>query len=146
MPTYTYACTDCDEQIEVVQSFTADPLTECPHCHGRLRKVFHPVGVVFKGSGFYRTDSRSGKNGSSGPSEGKADKAGSEKSGSEKAGSEKSGSQERGAATNGSGKASGSSGTSPASGSSGGSTSGSSSTAGASASSGSGSRSTSSAS
>lgn len=60
MPTYTYACTDCDEQLEVVQSFTSDPLTECPRCGGRLRKVFHPVGVVFKGSGFYRTDSRSG--------------------------------------------------------------------------------------
>lgn len=58
MPTYTYACTDCDEQLEVVQSFTSDPLTECPRCGGRLRKVFHPVGVVFKGSGFYRTDSR----------------------------------------------------------------------------------------
>ncbi len=59
MPTYTYVCTDCDEHLEVVQSFTSDPLTECPRCGGRLRKVFHPVGVLFKGSGFYRTDSRS---------------------------------------------------------------------------------------
>ena len=59
MPTYTYACTECDEQLEVVQSFNADPLTECPRCSGRLRKVFHPVGVVFKGSGFYETDYRS---------------------------------------------------------------------------------------
>lgn len=59
MPTYTYACSDCDERVEVVQSFTSDPLTECPRCGGRLRKVFHPVGVVFKGSGFYVTDSRS---------------------------------------------------------------------------------------
>jgi len=58
VPTYQYACTDCGEQLEVVQSFTSDPLTECPACGGRLRKVFHPVGVVFKGSGFYRTDSR----------------------------------------------------------------------------------------
>lgn len=66
MPTYTYACTDCDEQLEVVQSFTAEPLTECPRCQGRLRKVFHPVGVVFKGSGFYRTDSRSGQKAAAG--------------------------------------------------------------------------------
>lgn len=58
MPTYQYACTNCDEQIEVVQRFSDDPLTECPACAGRLRKVFSPVGVVFKGSGFYRTDSR----------------------------------------------------------------------------------------
>ena len=69
MPTYTYACTDCDEQLEVVQSFTSDPLTECPRCGGRLRKVFHPVGVVFKGSGFYRTDSRKGTGRSSSTSD-----------------------------------------------------------------------------
>jgi len=59
VPTYQYACTSCGERLEVVQSFTADPLTECPRCGGRLRKVFSPVGVVFKGSGFYKTDSRS---------------------------------------------------------------------------------------
>nr|PZN38026.1 MAG: FmdB family transcriptional regulator [Actinomycetota bacterium] len=64
MPTYQYACTACSEQLEVVQKFTDDPLTECPSCKGRLRKVFSPVGIVFKGSGFYRTDSRS-SNGSS---------------------------------------------------------------------------------
>ncbi len=58
MPTYQYACTSCAERLEVVQSFTAEPLTECPACGGRLRKVFSPVGVVFKGSGFYKTDSR----------------------------------------------------------------------------------------
>ncbi|MBD0292673.1 MAG: FmdB family transcriptional regulator [Jiangellaceae bacterium] len=58
MPTYQYACTDCGCELEVVQRFTDDPLTVCPECHGRLRKVFAPVGVVFKGSGFYRTDSR----------------------------------------------------------------------------------------
>ncbi|MFO7253792.1 MAG: zinc ribbon domain-containing protein, partial [Actinomycetes bacterium] len=56
MPTYQYACTACSEQLEVVQKFTDDPLTECPSCKGRLRKVFSPVGIVFKGSGFYRTD------------------------------------------------------------------------------------------
>lgn len=59
MPTYPYACTVCDHRFEVVQSFSDDALTVCPECSGRLRKVFGSVGVVFKGSGFYRTDSRS---------------------------------------------------------------------------------------
>ncbi|WP_459802587.1 FmdB family zinc ribbon protein [Herbidospora sp. RD11066] len=59
MPTYQYACTNCGEQLEVVQKFTDDALTECPACAGRLRKVFNAVGIVFKGSGFYRTDNRS---------------------------------------------------------------------------------------
>ena len=58
MPTYQYACTSCGEQLEAVQKFSDEPLTECPACGGRLRKVFSPVGVVFKGSGFYKTDSR----------------------------------------------------------------------------------------
>ena len=58
MPTYQYACTECGEQLEVVQKFSDEPLTVCPTCQGRLRKVFSAVGVVFKGSGFYRTDSR----------------------------------------------------------------------------------------
>ena len=61
MPTYQYACTACGEQLEMVQKFSDDPLTVCPACSGRLRKVFSPVGIVFKGSGFYRTDSRSSK-------------------------------------------------------------------------------------
>ena len=59
VPTYQYACTACGHQLEAVQSFTDEPLTECPSCAGRLRKVFNSVGIVFKGSGFYRTDSRS---------------------------------------------------------------------------------------
>src|ERR1044071_2390597 len=59
VPTYQYACTACGHQLEAVQSFTDDALTECPECAGRLRKQFSAVGVVFKGSGFYRTDSRS---------------------------------------------------------------------------------------
>ncbi|MEU7873275.1 FmdB family zinc ribbon protein [Dactylosporangium sp. NPDC049140] len=59
MPTYQYACTVCGHQLEAVQSFTDESLTECPECQGRLRKQFSAVGVVFKGSGFYRTDSRS---------------------------------------------------------------------------------------
>ncbi|MEU4562016.1 FmdB family zinc ribbon protein [Actinoplanes sp. NPDC023936] len=60
MPTYQYACTECGEQLEAVQSFSDPALTECPNCQGKLRKVFNSVGVVFKGSGFYRTDSRAG--------------------------------------------------------------------------------------
>ncbi|WP_328857369.1 FmdB family transcriptional regulator [Williamsia herbipolensis] len=60
MPTYSYACTQCDNKFDIVQSFTDDSLTECPVCGGRLRKLFNSVGIVFKGSGFYRTDSRSG--------------------------------------------------------------------------------------
>ncbi|MGW6279898.1 FmdB family zinc ribbon protein [Kribbella sp. NPDC055071] len=59
MPTYQYQCTDCGEALEVRQSFTDDALTVCPNCQGNLRKVFNAVGVVFKGSGFYRNDSRS---------------------------------------------------------------------------------------
>lgn len=58
MPTYQYACTECDHAFEQVQSFSEDALTSCPECQGRLRKLFNAVGVVFKGSGFYRTDSR----------------------------------------------------------------------------------------
>jgi putative FmdB family regulatory protein len=60
VPTYQYTCTDCGEPIEAVQRFTDEPLTVCMACGGRLRKVFSPVGIVFKGSGFYRTDSRNG--------------------------------------------------------------------------------------
>jgi putative FmdB family regulatory protein len=59
VPTYQYQCTDCGNALEVRQSFTDDALTVCPSCEGTLRKVFNAVGVVFKGSGFYRTDSRS---------------------------------------------------------------------------------------
>ena len=60
MPTYQYACTACGHRFEAVQSFSDSSLTDCPECAGRLRKVFSSVGIVFKGSGFYRTDSRSG--------------------------------------------------------------------------------------
>ncbi|WP_433292167.1 FmdB family zinc ribbon protein [Pseudonocardia sp. CA-142604] len=60
MPTYQYACTACDHRFDAVQSFSDPSLTDCPVCSGRLRKVFSSVGIVFKGSGFYRTDSRSG--------------------------------------------------------------------------------------
>lgn len=66
MPTYAYACKDCGHQFDAVQSFSDDALTECPQCQGALRKLFNSVGVVFKGSGFYRTDSRSGASSSNG--------------------------------------------------------------------------------
>ncbi len=65
MPTYQYACTECDHSFEQFQSFSEDALTVCPVCDGKLRKLFNAVGVVFKGSGFYRTDSRSDEKSSS---------------------------------------------------------------------------------
>ena len=68
MPTYQYACTACGHTFEQVQSFSDDALEHCPVCNGRLRKVFNAVGVVFKGSGFYRTDSRSSSSSSTPPS------------------------------------------------------------------------------
>lgn len=61
MPTYQYLCNDCGDPLEVVQSFSDDALTECPACGGRLRKLFNAVGVVFKGPGFYKTDSAAGR-------------------------------------------------------------------------------------
>ena len=95
MPTSQYASTACDERLEVVQKFTDDPLTTCEVCGGPLRKVYSPVGIVFKGSGFYRTDSRNGSgsrdakdkqaNGSGDGSSGKAADSGS--SSSDKSGS-----------------------------------------------------------
>ncbi|AXE86543.1 FmdB family zinc ribbon protein [Streptomyces sp. Go-475] len=65
MPTYQYQCTECGEGLEAVQKFTDDALTECPSCQGRLKKVFSAVGIVFKGSGFYRNDSRGSSSSSS---------------------------------------------------------------------------------
>ncbi|MCI3272447.1 FmdB family zinc ribbon protein [Streptomyces cylindrosporus] len=70
MPTYQYQCTECGEGLEAVQKFTDDALTECPNCGGRLKKVFSAVGIVFKGSGFYRNDSR-GSSSSSSPASSK---------------------------------------------------------------------------
>ncbi|GII94912.1 FmdB family zinc ribbon protein [Sinosporangium siamense] len=80
MPTYQYACTACGEQLEVVQRFSDEALTECPACKGALRKVFSAVGIVFKGSGFYRTDSRSSSSSSTASSPSKSDKSDSGKS------------------------------------------------------------------
>lgn len=61
MPTYEYVCTSCGRHTEAVQRFSDAPLTECPHCGGHLKRVFHPVGIVLKGSGFYSTDNRGGR-------------------------------------------------------------------------------------
>jgi putative FmdB family regulatory protein len=70
MPTYQYRCTECGTDLEAVQKFSDPALTECPTCHGSLRKVFNAVGVVFKGSGFYRTDSRAKESSGDGASSG----------------------------------------------------------------------------
>ena len=102
MPTYQYKCTECGHAFEQVQSFSDDALEHCPQCQGRLRKVFNAVGVVFKGSGFYRTDSGGSDSGSSGSS----DSSGSGSSGSGSSGSDK--------GSSGSGTSSGSSGSSAA--------------------------------
>ncbi len=117
MPTYEYACTTCGHRLEAVQSFTDDPLTECPECGSPLRKVYGAVGIVLKGSGFYKTDSRaaSGSNGSgtkgadasrsetsatessskngSTSDKGASDNGSSDKGGSDKGGSDKGGSR-----------------------------------------------------
>ncbi len=90
MPTYQYACASCGEQIEAVQKFTDDPLTVCTTCGGPLRKVYSAVGVVFKGSGFYRTDSRSSNSHKAGSAKSSAAKGNSEKTGPDKSGTEKS--------------------------------------------------------
>ncbi|MEU3222098.1 FmdB family zinc ribbon protein [Streptomyces sp. NPDC006976] len=76
MPTYQYQCTECGEGLEAVQKFTDDALTVCPSCDGRLKKVFSAVGIVFKGSGFYRNDSR-GSSSSSTPASATAKTSGS---------------------------------------------------------------------
>src|ERR1700751_2848958 len=82
MPTYEYACKSCGEHVEVVQSFKDEPLTECPACDGDLRKVFGSIGIAFKGSGFYKTDSRASASGSK-PSKPEGAKADSGSSGSD---------------------------------------------------------------
>jgi putative FmdB family regulatory protein len=93
VPTYQYACTACGEQLEAVQSFTDPALTQCPACGGALRKVFSAVGVVFKGSGFYKTDSRK----ASGGADAKTD--GSKTDGSKTDGSKTDGSKTDGSKT-----------------------------------------------
>jgi putative FmdB family regulatory protein len=87
VPTYSYACTECGNRFDVVQAFTDDALTTCEQCSGRLRKLFNSVGVVFKGSGFYRTDSRESARSST---NGSAKSGSSEKSSTSSSSSDKS--------------------------------------------------------
>jgi putative FmdB family regulatory protein len=102
VPTYSYECTECGNRFDIVQAFTDDTLTTCEKCAGRLRKLFSSVGIVFKGSGFYRTDSReaaaqkakSSANGSSTNDSGSSSASG-EKNGSSSASGEKNGSSEK---------------------------------------------------
>src|ERR1700689_22352 len=130
LPTYEYACTACGHRLEAVQKFTDDPLTECRECGAALRKVYGAVGIVLKGSGFYKTDSRaaSGSNGSgeksadthsgdssAGDSSSKKESSASDKGGSDKAGSDKSGSDKAGSDKSSSVKGSSGKDTAPAS-------------------------------
>lgn len=121
MPTYQYVCTECGGDVEAVQKFTDDPLTVHDACGGRLRKVFSPVGIVFKGSGFYRTDSRKGSSASTAASSssdssgsagdkkaGDGDKKAGE--GDKKAGDKKAASSSPASSSSSSGSSSGSSG------------------------------------
>lgn len=102
MPTYEYACRSCGEHLEAVQKFTDAPLTECPSCGGSLRKVFGNVGIAFKGSGFYKNDSRAAANGSSKKSSEPSSSSASESSSGSGGGSGESGGSAGGSA-NGSG-------------------------------------------
>lgn len=86
MPVYAYKCKSCGHQLEVRQSFSDAPLRECPQCGGELRKQFNSVGVVFKGSGFYRNDSRSGGSSSSASSSSGSSSSPSGSSGSSSSG------------------------------------------------------------
>ncbi|MFF7789998.1 FmdB family zinc ribbon protein [Streptomyces sp. NPDC007991] len=92
MPTYQYQCTECGEGLEAVQKFTDDALTECPSCKGRLKKVFSAVGIVFKGSGFYRNDSRGSSSSSAPASKSSSSSSSSSDSGSGSSASSGSGS------------------------------------------------------
>jgi putative FmdB family regulatory protein len=104
VPTYQYRCTECGGELEAVQRFTDDPLTVHDACGGRLRKVFSPVGIVFKGSGFYRTDSRKGSTASE-PASASSAAAGSsaDSSSSSSGGGEKSGSSDKSSSSSSSG-------------------------------------------
>ena len=84
VPTYQYACTACDHRFDAVQSFSDASLTECPECGGKLRKLYGSVGVVFKGSGFYRTDSRSESKTPAATTSSSSDKPAAEKSSTDK--------------------------------------------------------------
>jgi putative FmdB family regulatory protein len=123
VPTYQYVCTECGDQVEAVQKFTDDPLTVHDTCGGRLRKVFSPVGIVFKGSGFYRTDSRKGSSAptpaSSSSSSDSSSSAGDKKSGDGDKGDKKAGEKSSSSTSSSSSSSSGSSSSGSSSGSSG---------------------------
>jgi putative FmdB family regulatory protein len=117
VPTYSYACTQCGHAFDIRQSFTDDPLTDCPECAdgaGRLRKVIHPVGIAFKGSGFYKTDSRAsgGTKGSGGKESGAGSGSGeaAASTSSESAGSSGSSESSGGSGSSSSGPSTGASG------------------------------------
>jgi len=107
VPTYQYRCTECGGQLEAVQKFTDEPLTVHDDCGGRLRKVFSPVGIVFKGSGFYRTDSRKGSTASepasSSSASGSSDSSSSSSGGDKSSSGDKSGSGDKSSSTSSSG-------------------------------------------
>jgi putative FmdB family regulatory protein len=134
VPTYQYACTECAQQLEAVQSFSDPALTECPNCHGKLRKVFNSVGIVFKGSGFYRNDSRAGAVGAekAAGGEGGAKTGESTSSSSSDSSSGSSPASTSSSSSSGSGSSSSSNSGGSSSGSSGGSSSGGSSSGGSS--------------
>ncbi|MGO8772302.1 MAG: FmdB family zinc ribbon protein [Mycobacterium sp.] len=95
MPTYTYECTECDDRFDIVQAFTDDALTTCERCSGRLRKRFNSVGIVFKGSGFYRTDSRESAGKAKTSTDGSANGSSAGDSAASAGSSEKSGSSDK---------------------------------------------------
>ena len=113
MPTYSYACKECGNKFDVVQSFSDDALTECPQCSGSLRKLFNSVGIVFKGSGFYRTDSRNGSSASESSSS--SSESSSSSSDSSSSSSSSSSSTSSSSSASSSGSSSGSSGSKSAS-------------------------------
>ena len=108
MPTYEYVCLQCGRHTEAYQSFSDEPLSTCPHCGGQLRKVFHPAGILFRGSGFYKTDSRSGSKAASASGDGgrsgsgKSDSKGAGGSGGESSGGGGSGGKKQPAPAGGS--------------------------------------------
>src|SRR6266852_3580297 len=109
VPTYTYTCTSCNDVVEKRQSFTDPPLTTCEQCGGTLRKIIHPVGIVFKGSGWYSTDSRAASSSASGAggsnaseSKGSKESSSSKDSGTKDSGSKESSSKDSGSKDSGS--------------------------------------------
>ena len=109
MPTYQYSCTECGHFFEIVQSFSEDSLTVCPECEGRLRKVFNAVGVVFKGSGFYRNDSRAAQSSADPAAKTSSSNGSSDSSGGDSGGASKSDTKSTSSSSSSDGKSSGSS-------------------------------------